>query len=113
MASIFVGSAPARLVLVGSFAMALAVGLWTWGTWWGWGFFAFAFMTQVTSATDVLRQGSFPIYPSRTALFFVSSALAILFYFPTIFRLVRGREAGLRARRDRKWFSRQLLGVSR
>jgi Signal peptidase, peptidase S26 len=71
-------------VLVGSFAVALAVGLWTWGTWWGWGFFAFAFITQVTSATDVLRQGSFPIYSSRSALFFVSSALAIAFYFPTI-----------------------------
>ena len=70
-----------------SFVVALAVGLWTWGTWWGWGFFAFAFITQVTSATDVLRQGSFPIYPSRTALFFVSSALALVFYLPTLFVL--------------------------
>lgn len=72
------------LVLVGSFTVALAVALWTWGTGWGWVFFAFAFVTQATSATDVLRQGSFPIHPSRTALFFVASALALLFYFPTI-----------------------------
>jgi hypothetical protein len=74
-------------VLVGSFAVALAVGLWTWGTWLGWGFFAFAFVTQVTSVTDVLRQGSFPIYPSRTALISVSSGLALLFYFPSLFVL--------------------------
>jgi hypothetical protein len=70
--------------LVGSFAVALVVGLWTWGTWLGWGFFAFAFITQVTSATDVLRQGSFPIYPSRTALLFVSGALALAFYMPVV-----------------------------
>ena len=44
------------LVLVGSFTVALAVALWTWGTGWGWVFFAFAFITQVTSATDVLRR---------------------------------------------------------
>ena len=30
---------------------------------------------------------SFPIYPSRTALLFVSSALALVFYFPTLFVL--------------------------
>jgi hypothetical protein len=71
-------------VLVGSFAVALAVGLWTWGTWLGWGFLAFAFVTQVTSVTDVLRQGSFPIYPNRTALVFVSSGLALLLYFPSL-----------------------------
>jgi Signal peptidase, peptidase S26 len=75
------------LVLVGSFVVALAVGLWTWGTLWGWAFLAFAFITQVTSATDVLRQGSFPIHPPRTAIFFVASVLALLFYFPTIFIL--------------------------
>ena len=75
------------LVLVGSFAVALVVGLWTWGTLWGWAFFAFAFVTQVTSAADVLHQGSFPIHPSRTALFFVASVLALFFYFPTFFVL--------------------------
>jgi hypothetical protein len=74
-------------VLVGSFSIALAVGLWTWGTLLSWGFFAFAFVTQVTSATDVLRQGSFPTYPSRTALVVVSTALGLLFYFPGIFVL--------------------------
>jgi hypothetical protein len=71
-------------VFVGSFGVALAVGFWTWGTWLGWGFFAFAFITQVASVTDVLRQVSFPIYPSRTALTFVSSALAVLFYVPSL-----------------------------
>jgi hypothetical protein len=72
------------LVLVGSFFVAVAVALWTWGTWWGWVFFAFAYATQVTSATDVLRQASFPTHPNRTTLFFVASALALLFYFPSI-----------------------------
>jgi hypothetical protein len=71
-------------VLVGSFAVALAVGLWSWGTWLGWGFFAFAFVTQVTSVIDVLRQGSFPMCPSRTVLAFVASALALLIYLPTL-----------------------------
>ena len=85
MAAILVGPASAGWVLVGSFAVALAVGLWTWGTWLGWGFFAFAFITQVTSVTDVLRQVSFPIYPSRTAFVFVSSGLALLLYFPSLF----------------------------
>lgn len=70
--------------LVGSFALALAVGFWMWGTWLSWGFFAFAFITQVTSVTDVLRQVSFPIYPSRTALVFVSSSLGLLLYFPSL-----------------------------
>ena len=70
--------------LVGSFAVALLVGLWTWGTWLAWGFFAFAFITHVTSTTDVLRQSSFPNYPSRTALVFVSGALASVFYLPAL-----------------------------
>jgi len=71
-------------VLVGSFVVALLVGLWTWGTWLGWGFFAFAFVTHVTSATDVLRQSSFPIYPGRTALLLVTGALALVFYLPAV-----------------------------
>ena len=33
LAAVLVGSAPAGLVLVGSFVVAMAVGLWTWGTW--------------------------------------------------------------------------------
>ena len=74
-------------VLVGSFGVALAVGLWTWGTWLGWGFFAFAFFTQVTSVADVLRQGSFPLYPSRSVVVFVSSALGLLLYIPSLFFL--------------------------
>ncbi len=74
-------------VLVGSFGVALAVGLWTWGTWMGWGFLAFAFFTQVTSVADVLRQGSFPMYPSRSVVVFVSSALGLLLYIPTLFFL--------------------------
>jgi hypothetical protein len=71
-------------VLIGWFALALLLGFWTWGTWLGWGFFAFAFVTQVTSITDVLRQVSFPSYPGRTALVFVSAGLAVLLYIPCL-----------------------------
>ncbi len=91
-------------VLVGSFAVALAVGLWTWGTWLGWGFFAFAFITQVTSVTDVLRQVSFPIYPSRTALVVVSSGLALLLYFPSLFVLSVIARPGFEADSDGSGF---------
>src|SRR5438045_3145736 len=55
-------------VLLTSFAVALGIGLSCWGTWLGWFFFAFAFITHVMSATDALRQSSFPVYPGRTAL---------------------------------------------
>jgi hypothetical protein len=74
-------------ILVGSFAAAILVGLWAWGTWVGWGLFAFAFLTHVTSATDVLRQASFPTYPSRMALLIFAGALAFILYLPTLFFL--------------------------
>jgi hypothetical protein len=69
-------------VLLGSFAIALAVGLWTWGTWLSWVVLPFAFITHVASATDVVRQRSFPIYPSRTAWVTVAAALGLLVYTP-------------------------------
>jgi hypothetical protein len=69
-------------VLCGSFGVALGTGLLTWGTWVGWMFVAFAFISHVTSTTDALRQGSFPVYPRRTALFFTALALAFLLYVP-------------------------------
>ncbi len=79
LAPILVGPAPARLGLGGLVRRGAGCRSLDLGDVVGWGFFAFAFITQVTSATDVLRQGSFPIYPSRMALMiFVSSALALV-----------------------------------
>jgi hypothetical protein len=71
-------------VLLGSFLVSVLVGLWTWGTWLSCGILSFAFVTNVVSTTDVLRQRSFPIYPSRTALVVVSWSLGILLYLPGI-----------------------------
>jgi len=76
-------------VFLGSFAISLLVGFWTWGKWLSWGVLTFAFITHVASATDVLRQRSFPIYPSRTALVVVAGALGLLFYVPALFVLSR------------------------
>jgi hypothetical protein len=70
-----------------SFAVSLLVGLWTWGTWQSWGVFGFAFITHAASATDALRQRSFPIDQSRTPLFVVAALLGLLVYFPALFVL--------------------------
>jgi hypothetical protein len=70
--------------LMGSFITSLLVGAWAWGTWVGWAFFVFAFFFQVASATDAMRQSSFPAYSSRTALILVSLSLGILVYIPAI-----------------------------
>jgi hypothetical protein len=69
-------------VLSGSFVIAVLVGIWTWGTWLSWGILSFAFFTHVASTTDVLRQRSFPAYPSRTALAVVAGTLGLLLYLP-------------------------------
>ena len=52
-------------VFFGSFLSALMVALWTWGTVPGSGFLMLAFLTHVASVTDVLRQGSFPVFPRK------------------------------------------------
>jgi hypothetical protein len=69
-------------VLMGSFLTALVAGVWAWGTWVGWGFFAFGFLCQVSSATDAMRQSSFPAYSSRTSLLLVAGSLGFLLYAP-------------------------------
>jgi hypothetical protein len=74
-------------VLLGSFAAALFAGLWTWGTWIGWCSLGYAFLVHVASACDVIRQGSFPSAPGRTAAVFVAGSLALLFYIPAFFVL--------------------------
>lgn len=71
-------------VLLGSFIFAVVAGLLTWGTWVGWSFFGFAFLTHVTSTTDAIRQGSFPVYPRRTASLMVTGAFATLGYLPAL-----------------------------
>jgi hypothetical protein len=74
-------------VLVGSFLVALAVWLWTWGTWLSHGFLIFAFWIHVTSTTDALRQGSFPVYRRRTAMILTSIALGLAMYLPATWAL--------------------------
>jgi len=71
-------------VLMGSFITALAVATWTWGTWASWGFSVFVFLCQVSSATDALRQSSFPVYSRRTALVLVSLSIGFVLYMPVI-----------------------------
>ena len=70
-------------VLFGSFVVVRA-GLLTWGTWVAWSFFAFAFLTHITSMTDSIRQGSFPVYPRRTVPLLITSALAVSCYLPLL-----------------------------
>jgi hypothetical protein len=74
-------------VLVGSFVVALAVWLWTWGTWLSHGFLIFAFLTHVTSTTDALWQGAFPVFPRRRAVILTSAALGLAMYLPTTWAL--------------------------
>jgi hypothetical protein len=69
-------------VLLGTFAVTLFVGLWTWGTRLSLGFVALAFATHVASATVVLKESSFPTYPSRISSLFISGALAVFVYVP-------------------------------
>ena len=71
-------------VLLGSFLTAIGAGLLAWGTWEGWVFFGFAFLTHVTSVTDSIRQGSFPVYPRRTAVLLITTALGGLLYVPAL-----------------------------
>jgi hypothetical protein len=71
-------------VFFGSFATALIVALWTWGTPQSWGFLAVAFVTQVASLTDVLRQGSFPVYPEKRGLVLVTLSLGLVLYLPVV-----------------------------
>jgi hypothetical protein len=71
-------------VLLGSFVFAMAAGFLAWGTWIGWIFFGFSFLSHVTSTTDAIRQGSFPVYPRRTAVMMISGALAVFLYLPAL-----------------------------
>ncbi len=71
-------------VLLGSFVFAVVAGLLTWGTWVSWSFFGFAFLAHVTSTTDAIRQGSFPVYPRRTALMMITGAFAFMLYMPAL-----------------------------
>jgi hypothetical protein len=66
----------------GSFASALLVGLGAWGSPLSWGCLGLAFATHTASVTDVLRQGSFPVYRAKRATLLVSAALALLLYLP-------------------------------
>jgi hypothetical protein len=73
---------------MGSFAVALSAGFLAWGTWLSVGFFAFGFLAHVTSTTDAIRQGSFPVFPRRTAVSMIAGSLAVLLYLPILLALV-------------------------
>jgi hypothetical protein len=75
-------------VLLGSFVVALAAGVLAWGTWLSWCFFAFGFLAHVTSTTDAIRQGSFPVYPRRAAVPMIAGSLAVILYLPILLALV-------------------------
>ena len=65
----------------------LAAGVLAWGTWLSWCFFAFAFLAHVSSTTDAIRQGSFPVYSRRTAVPMIAGSLAVLLYLPVLLTL--------------------------
>jgi hypothetical protein len=75
-------------VLLGSFVVALAAGMLAWGTWLSWCFFAFGFLAHVSSATDAIRQASFPVYPRRTAVPMIAGSLGVLLYLPVLLALI-------------------------
>jgi hypothetical protein len=75
-------------VLLGSFLAAAGAGALAWGTWLSWPFFAFAFLAHVTSTTDAVRQGSFPVYSRRMAVPMIAGAMAMLVYLPALLTLV-------------------------
>jgi hypothetical protein len=75
-------------VLLGSFAVSLTAAILAWGTWLALCLFAFAFLTHVTSTTDAIRQGSFPVYSSKTAVPIIAGVLAIVFYLPALLMLI-------------------------
>ncbi len=75
-------------VLLGSFVMALAAAILAWGTWLSWGFFTFGFLAHVSSTTDAIRQGSFPVYSRRTALPMIAGSLAVVLYLPGLLTLI-------------------------
>ena len=106
------GQAERGWVLLGSFVVAAGAGVLAWGTWLSWCFFAFAFLAHVSSTTDALRQGSFPVYPRRTAV----PMIAGLAGGPPLPAGApdpgRHRLAGLRAGPDAERLPGQLLGLS-
>ena len=78
---------------------------------WGGGLFAFAFITHATSATDVLRQASFPSYPSRMALMIFAGALAFDLTCLALFFLSVIARPGFEADGAGSGFLVQLLGL--
>ncbi len=88
-------------VLLGSFLVAAGVGILAWGTWLSWPFLAFAFLAHVTSTADAIRQGSFPVYPRRTAVPMIGGALAALLYVPGLLILIATAWPGSAADRSR------------
>jgi hypothetical protein len=75
-------------VLLGSFLVAIGAGILAWGTWLSWSFLAFAFLAHVTSTTDAIRQGSFPVYSRRTVVPMIGGAFAAFLYVPALLTLI-------------------------
>lgn len=73
-------------VLLASFLVGIGAAIMAWGTWLAWCFFTFAFVAHVTSASDAIRQGSFPVYSRRAALP-VAAVLGATIYLPILLGL--------------------------
>ena len=100
-------------VLVGSFASALAVGLWTWGSSLSLGLSSPWRSSRISrrSRTCFAKVRSRSIRPKR-ATFLVSSALAIVFYFPTFVVLSEVAWPGFEPANTGSGLPRQPLGLS-
>jgi hypothetical protein len=71
-------------ILLGMFTFAFGASLFAWGTWQGWVFLAFAYLSHVSATLDVIRQGSFPIYPRWTSWISTSGVLGVGVYAPLV-----------------------------
>ena len=71
-------------ILLGLFIFAFGSSLFAWGTWEGWVFLGFTFLSHVTATVDVIRQGSFPIYPRLTSCLSTSGMLGLGVYAPLV-----------------------------
>jgi hypothetical protein len=72
------------LVLLISFVSALGASLFCWGMPVAWSLLGFAFLTHAVASLDVLRQRSFPVFPSRIASSATIVVMIAVIYLPLI-----------------------------
>ncbi len=72
------------IALMGSFAASLLIGVFAWGTTVGLVLLAFAYATHVWSASDAIRQRSFPARSRAVAWLGTAAGLGFLLYLPLL-----------------------------